>query len=91
VTLLATLVRHSGHVFAHCFEDCGWSSQPHDDETAAAAELTRHVTKHDVKRNRRSTSPQDYVCSQCGPDSRGADVHAETMHTWPSSRVSERA
>jgi hypothetical protein len=52
MTILATLELNAGHVFAHCFEGCVWSSQPHDDETAAAAELTRHVTKHDVKRER---------------------------------------
>lgn len=52
MTILATLERNAGHVFAHCGEGCGWTSRPHDDETAAAAELTRHVTKHDVKRER---------------------------------------
>lgn len=25
--------------------------------------------------------PRDYVCPQCGPDPRGADVHAEDKHT----------
>ena len=52
VTVLATIERNAGHVFAHCGEGCDWRSEPHDDESAAGLELQRHLIEHDVRRRR---------------------------------------
>jgi hypothetical protein len=80
MTVLATLERNAGHVFAHCGEGCGWSSRSHEDETGAAAELARHVTSHDVGKARRQKRAASMLSSNEAKQPGQLDMRGHAIH-----------